>query len=389
MSKVAFAALAFVAACSGANAAVIDTVISPTQFVVADGGKRSVIELPGSPVYACGLKPFLEWANRLQGQTIEPGRDGFASVTIDGTPQSVEGLLVRSGWLRPAVLDDDAQAALTERRGGWACASAQAPFDAMRTSVDARILTGIALNESAYNGRAWPWTLNVAGRGFFQIARRRVQSGAFPDLGRPLRFRRRFNANKLVLPRKAFCVAVGCACACDQHSRRRRHSQRKLPQDEVRRQGCRVLPQRESPAGPRVSRALCPASLPTRTRPMKHTLTIIALAMISLSASAASTDPLDFDYQINGNMTERPALVFNDGTNTYLQPRAGQTLKVAGGHAEGPYIVVGGTPKLSATRSVVAVRRHAGQRQTVSRRIGATRPVTCLSGSRASPIALR
>ncbi|AJZ57070.1 transglycosylase SLT domain protein [Paraburkholderia fungorum] len=167
MSKVAFAALAFVAACSGANAAVIDTVISPTQFVVADGGKRSVIELPGSPVYACGLKPFLEWANRLQGQTIEPGRDGFASVTIDGTPQSVEGLLVRSGWLRPAVLDDDAQAALTERRGGWACASAQAPFDAMRTSVDARILTGIALNESAYNGRAWPWTLNVAGRGFF------------------------------------------------------------------------------------------------------------------------------------------------------------------------------------------------------------------------------
>ena len=29
------------------------------------------------------------------------------------------------------------------------------------------ILAGIALNESAYNGRAWPWTLNVAGRGFF------------------------------------------------------------------------------------------------------------------------------------------------------------------------------------------------------------------------------
>ncbi|NPT60849.1 hypothetical protein GNZ13_41470, partial [Paraburkholderia sp. 5N] len=61
---------------------------------------------------------------------------------------------------------------------------------------------------------------------------------------------------------------------------------------------------------------------------MKHTLTIIALAVIALSASAASTDPLDFDYQINGNMSERPALVFNDGTDTYLQPRAGQTLKV-------------------------------------------------------------
>ncbi|MFL9934925.1 TrbG/VirB9 family P-type conjugative transfer protein [Paraburkholderia sp. RL18-103-BIB-C] len=79
---------------------------------------------------------------------------------------------------------------------------------------------------------------------------------------------------------------------------------------------------------------------------MKHTLTIIALAVFSLSASAASTDPLDFDYQINGSMSERPALVFNDGTDTYLQPRAGQTLKVAGGHAEGPYIVVSGVPEI-------------------------------------------
>jgi hypothetical protein len=79
---------------------------------------------------------------------------------------------------------------------------------------------------------------------------------------------------------------------------------------------------------------------------MKHTLTIIALTVISLSAAAASTDPLDFDYQINGNMNERPALVFNDGTDTYLQPRAGQTLKVDGGHAEGPYIVVRGTPEV-------------------------------------------
>ena len=79
---------------------------------------------------------------------------------------------------------------------------------------------------------------------------------------------------------------------------------------------------------------------------MKQTLTLIALAVLSLSASAASTDPLDFDYQVNGNMTERPALIFNDGTDTYLQPRAGQNLKVEGGHAEGPYIVVSGTPEV-------------------------------------------
>jgi hypothetical protein len=167
MTRQAVAAFVLAAACSSSSAAVIDTVISPTQFVVADGGQRSVIGLAGTPVYACGLKPFLAWAQRLQGQNIEPGKDGFASVTVDGSSESVQSLLVRSGWLQPAVLTDDAQAAMTERRGGWACASAQAPFDAMRKSVDARILTGIALNESAYNGRAWPWTLNVAGRGFF------------------------------------------------------------------------------------------------------------------------------------------------------------------------------------------------------------------------------
>jgi hypothetical protein len=69
--------------------------------------------------------------------------------------------------LRPSVLDDDAQTAMTERRGGWACAPAEVPFEAMHTSVDPKILTGIALNESAYNGRAWPWTLNVAGHGFY------------------------------------------------------------------------------------------------------------------------------------------------------------------------------------------------------------------------------
>ena len=167
MTRLAGAALLLCVACSSSVAAVIDTVISPTRFVVEDGSQRSLIELPGTPVYACGLKPFLAWAKRLQGQNIEPGKNGIASVTVDGAPESVQSLLVRSGWLQPTVLDDDAQAALTERRGGWACASAQAPFDVMHTSVDAKILAGIALNESAYNGRAWPWTLNVAGRGFF------------------------------------------------------------------------------------------------------------------------------------------------------------------------------------------------------------------------------
>ncbi|SAK60301.1 hypothetical protein AWB79_02699 [Caballeronia hypogeia] len=81
---------------------------------------------------------------------------------------------------------------------------------------------------------------------------------------------------------------------------------------------------------------------------MKHTLSILtlALAAVTLNAAAAGTDPLDFDYEIAGNVLERPALVFNDGSDTYFQPRAGQSLRVDGGHSQGPYIVVPGTPEV-------------------------------------------
>nr|WP_277183530.1 transglycosylase SLT domain-containing protein [Caballeronia sp. BR00000012568055] len=151
----------------GVHAATIGSIISPTRIVIDDGAKRAIVELPGEPVYDCGLKPFLSWASRLEGQAVQTAADGSVAIAMDGSTISLSSLFVRAGWLRPAVLSDDAQASMTEHRGGWACASAQAPFDAMHTSVDPKILAGIALNESAYDGRAWPWTLNVAGRGFF------------------------------------------------------------------------------------------------------------------------------------------------------------------------------------------------------------------------------
>jgi hypothetical protein len=152
---------------STSHATTIDDVISPTRYVVSNAGHRSIIEIEGTPVYACGIKPFIAWAQRFRGQDVAVTPGGVPTVKVDAAAVSLETILVRNGWVQPAVLSDDAQAAMTERRGGWACASAQAPFDAMHTSVDPKILAGIALNESAYNGRAWPWTLNVAGRGFF------------------------------------------------------------------------------------------------------------------------------------------------------------------------------------------------------------------------------
>jgi hypothetical protein len=89
------------------------------------------------------------------------------TVAIDSRATPLQQILVSRGWLQPVQFDDDAQAAMTEGRGGWACASARMPFELMHTSVDPKVLAGIALNESGLNGRARPWTLNVAGQVFF------------------------------------------------------------------------------------------------------------------------------------------------------------------------------------------------------------------------------
>lgn len=80
---------------------------------------------------------------------------------------------------------------------------------------------------------------------------------------------------------------------------------------------------------------------------MKHTIKFLACAasaIVCTAASAANTDPFDFDYDILGGISERPALIFNDGSKTYIQPRAGQVIVAEGGHTEGPYVVVEGTP---------------------------------------------
>lgn len=79
---------------------------------------------------------------------------------------------------------------------------------------------------------------------------------------------------------------------------------------------------------------------------MKHSVCSLAVLCLLATArmSVASTDPFDFDYEIAGGIAERPALIFNDGAKTYIQPRAGQLITVPGGHQEGPYVVVEGTP---------------------------------------------
>ncbi len=160
-------ALAMAGSAHAAPAPSITQVISPVSLVLGSGSAREVATLDGKPVLYCGLTPFETWAAPLLGQPVRSTPDAGMTVSVDARDESLAGLMVRSGWLQPAELDDEALAAMTEGRGGWACASVVTPFELLHTSVDPKVLAGIALNESAYNGRAWPWTLNVAGRGFF------------------------------------------------------------------------------------------------------------------------------------------------------------------------------------------------------------------------------
>lgn len=162
------ATMFFMCGVAGASEAPrIDRVISPNVLVIEQGDKAAITEIAGNPVYYCGLKAFKRWAEPLLRQQVYEDDKGDLEVMVDNRSVSLKTLLVENGWLAPTELDDAAQAALTERRGGWNCASAELPFALMHRTVDPKILAGIALNESAYDGRPWPWTLNVAGRGYF------------------------------------------------------------------------------------------------------------------------------------------------------------------------------------------------------------------------------
>lgn len=161
--------LAFVLGVSvmGAHGATISQIISPASIVIADAGARHVVTLEGTPVLYCGLNAFTSWASPFVGQSISSDSDAGITVDVQSRAVGLRELLIHNGWLQPARLDDDAQAAIAERRGGWACAPTMAMFQAMHTSIDPKLLAGVALNESAFNGRPWPWTLNVAGQSFF------------------------------------------------------------------------------------------------------------------------------------------------------------------------------------------------------------------------------
>lgn len=160
------------------RASTVEAVISPTAMVLRGPDGLHLQTVPGEPVLYCGLEKFLVWASTNLVSRPVVDRDPSDSTGLSGPhlmqlgkTESLRAVLARDGWLRPPILDDIAQAAISERRGGWSCAPKTAPFAEMGGRVDPKILASIAMNESAYRGKPWPWTLNVARRGFFFATR--------------------------------------------------------------------------------------------------------------------------------------------------------------------------------------------------------------------------
>ncbi|TXF11591.1 hypothetical protein [Pelomicrobium methylotrophicum] len=82
---------------------------------------------------------------------------------------------------------------------------------------------------------------------------------------------------------------------------------------------------------------------------MRRTIlsSVVTAALGCAPAISAAQAPFDFDYVASGPTGARPALVFNDGKHTWIQPVAGKEMEVVGmpSRRSGPYIVVPGLPE--------------------------------------------
>uniref|UniRef100_UPI0038CD94A6 IS66 family transposase n=1 Tax=Paraburkholderia caledonica TaxID=134536 RepID=UPI0038CD94A6 len=92
-----------------------------------DDGAVEIDNNAAEPVFYCGLSAFGSWAAHLVGQPVGSNPESGITVAVDERDVALAGLLVSKGWLQPPMLDDEAQAAITERRGGC-------PFISLRQS---------------------------------------------------------------------------------------------------------------------------------------------------------------------------------------------------------------------------------------------------------------
>lgn len=102
-------------------------------------------------------------------------------------------------------------------------------------------------------------------------------------------------------------------------------------------------------------------------------LVFAVVLTIGASAAAAASQGLDFGYAVDGPLSLRPALVFNDGSDTYIQPADGVKTSVHGAVADGPYLRVDGLPEslsISARGESMQVRHLTAPAAMPARRAG-------------------
>lgn len=96
----------------------------------------------------------------------------------------------------------------------------------------------------------------------------------------------------------------------------------------------------------------------------------VAALFLGGAQTVLAAEPFDFGYVIDGPEALRPALVFHDGSDTWIQPRRGVETAVAGMPVEhrGPYLVVRGLPYqvvLTAGGEIVRVSRIDAPRAAI------------------------
>ena len=94
-------------------------------------------------------------------------------------------------------------------------------------------------------------------------------------------------------------------------------------------------------------------------------LTVMALTCHQAQARPTGTDPLEFSYRISGGQKVRPTLVFNDGSDTFIQPHPETdseiTIKGAEYERQGPYLVIRGVVdefRIVSKKNGVAIITH-------------------------------
>lgn len=140
----------------------------PGVATVTDGQSVRTAPITGmNPSHETCSSGYAAWVKKyLLSMPVDLDSDGSIS------SESARAAMVRSGFavsITDKSLLGYMDEAAASRAGEWDCVSRTALFDAIAKSKDihADILYGIAMNESQRDGKPWPWTINVFGRGYY------------------------------------------------------------------------------------------------------------------------------------------------------------------------------------------------------------------------------